>query len=336
MNRMSKLRTTSNLQDFPSPGRQLITGESTQHSTDLPTLNLPAPREASEAPAVRTTEGRGRPRLNESASTKKLRRYFIGGSDARIIMGDDEGALIRLWREKRGDIEPEDLSGNLLVQLGVATEDLNRRWYQANSGQILTDVQQQVWHPAIRWMAATLDGRVEATGAVFEAKFMLPWSFSEEAAAEKYMPQLQHNMWVVAARTAVLSVITGGGKWVEIATHADPLYQHLIVTAERKFWRCVESGEPPRLFGVEPPKPRIEAVRVVDMSASNSWAEFAGVFRSTRQAFLDHERSKAELKALMPEDAKEATGHGIRAKRSKSGAIGLDLLEAEDKRAALE
>ena len=132
------------------------------------------------------------------------------------------------------------------------------------------------------------------------------------------------------------SVITGGGKWVEITTHADPLYQHLIVTAERKFWRCVESGEPPRLFGVEPPKPRIEAVRVVDMSASNSWAEFAGLFRSTRQAFLDHERSKTELKALMPEDAKEAIGHGVRAKRSKSGAVSFDLLEAEGSRAALQ
>jgi hypothetical protein len=170
---------------------------------------------------------------------------------------------------------------------------------------------------------------------VFEAKFMLPWSFSEEAAAEKYTPQLQHNMWVVAARTAVLSVITGGGKWVEILAHADPLYQHLIVTAERKFWRCVESGEPPRLFGVEPPKPRIEAVRIVDMSTSNSWAEFAGLFRSTRLAFLDHEHSKAELKALMPEDAKEAIGHGIRAKRSKSGAVSFDLLEVEGSRAAL-
>ena len=62
------------------------------------------------------------------------RRYFIGGSDARIIMGDDEAALIRLWREKRGEIRPEDLSGNLVVQLGLATEDLNRRWYEANTG----------------------------------------------------------------------------------------------------------------------------------------------------------------------------------------------------------
>jgi len=254
------------------------------------------------------------------------RRYFIGGSDARIIMGNDEAALLRLWREKRGEIEPEDLSRNLIVQLGLATEDLNRRWYQANTGQVLADIQRQIRHPVLRWMAATLDGRVEATGAVFEAKFMLPWSFSEEAAAEKYMPQLQHNMWVVAARTAVLSVITGGGKWVEILAHADPLYQHLIITAERKFWRCVERGEQPQLFGVEPPKPRLEAVRIVEMTSSNAWAEFAAIFTQTRAAHLEHEQAKAELKTLMPEDAKEAIGHGVRAKRSKSGAVSFDLL----------
>ena len=203
----------------------------------------------------------------------------------------------------------------MIVQLGLATEELNRRWYEATTGQVVIDVQRKMRHPVLRWMGATLDGRVQSSDAVFEAKFMLPWSFSEEAAAEKYMPQLQHNMWVVAARTAMLSVITGGGKWVEIATHADPLYQHLIVTAERKFWRCVESGEEPKLFGVEPPKPRLEAVRVVDMA----------IFTRTHQAHLEHEQAKAELKSLMPEDAKEAIGHGIRAKRSKSGAISFDL-----------
>jgi predicted phage-related endonuclease len=256
------------------------------------------------------------------------RRRFIGGSDARIIMGEDEGALVRLWREKRGEVEPEDLSGNLIVQMGLATEELNRRWYEANTGQLITDIQKRVFHPVLKWMAATLDGRVVGSDAVFEAKFMLPWSFSEEGAAAKYMSQLQHNMWVVAARTAVLSVITGGGKWVEILAHADPLYQHLIVTAERKFWRCVENGEEPKLFGVEPPKPRIEAIRIVDMSTSNAWAEFAGIFTSTRQAYLDHEQAKTELKSLMPEDAKEAIGHGVRAKRSKSGAVSFELLSS--------
>jgi predicted phage-related endonuclease len=258
------------------------------------------------------------------------RRYFVGGSDARVIMGDDEAALQRLWREKRGEVGPEDLSGNLIVQLGVVTEELNRRWYEANTGQVITDIQKHVHHPTVRWLAATPDGRVQSSGAVFESKFMLPWYFSEEAATAKYMPQLQHNMWVVAARSAVLSVITGGGKWVEITVHADPLYQHLIVTAERKFWRCVENGETPRLFGVELPAPRIEAVRIVDMSASNAWAEFAAAFSRTRSAHLDHEQAKAELKSLMPADAKEATGHGLRAKRSKSGAVSFDFLANEE------
>jgi predicted phage-related endonuclease len=263
------------------------------------------------------------------------RRSFIGGSDARIVMGSDETALLRLWREKRGEVEPEDLSDNLIVQLGTVTEHLNRHWFERNTGQTVTDVQRRVVHPVKRWMAATLDGMVEGTAAVFEAKFMLPWSFSEEAAAEKHMAQLQHNMWVIQSRSAVLSIITGGGKWVELTIPADPLYQHLLLTAEKKFWRCVESGDAPHLFGVEPPRPRIEAVRIVDMTSSNSWAELAGVFSQTRPAFLNHEAAKAELKKLMPADAKEAIGHGIRAKRSKSGAISFDLQVAEAGHAAV-
>src|SRR5262249_46206459 len=142
------------------------------------------------------------------------RRNFIGGSDARVVMGKDEAALIQLWREKRGEAEPEDLSGNLIVQLGQVTEPLNRHWDERNTGRQVRDVQRRVRHPAIPWMAATLDGVVEGTEAVFEAKFMLPWSFSEEAAAEKYMAQVQHNMWVTHLRASVLSIITGGGKWV--------------------------------------------------------------------------------------------------------------------------
>ena len=134
--------------------------------------------------------------LNLKIANSSDRRSFIGGSDARIIMGDDEAALLRLWREKRGEVEPEDLSGNLIVQLGTVTEELNRRWYERNTGQVVKDVQRRVLHPVQQWMAATLDGMVEAPGAVFEAKFMLPWTFSEEAAAEKHMAQLQHNMWV--------------------------------------------------------------------------------------------------------------------------------------------
>jgi len=98
----------------------------------------------------------------------------------------------------------------------------------------------------------------------------------------------------------------------------------------------VMSGEEPRLFGVEPPRPRLEAVRTVDMSASNSWAEFAATYRRTRPAYQEHEGAKADLKKLVPEDAKEAIGHGLRAKRSKSGAVSFDLLDVETADAPLQ
>jgi hypothetical protein len=139
------------------------------------------------------------------------------------------------------------------------------------------------------------------------------------------------------AREAILSIITGGGKWVEITVPADSLYQHLLLTSEKKFWRCVESGEPPRLFfAAEPPRSRIEAVRIVDMSGSNSWAEFAAIFRTTRQAYIEHEKARSELKSLVPDDAKEAVGHGIRARRSRTGAVSFDLMDVDGAHAPVQ
>jgi predicted phage-related endonuclease len=99
------------------------------------------------------------------------RRSFIGGSDARIIMGDDEAALLQLWREKRGEAEPEDLSANLIVQLGLATEGLNRNRFERNTGQTIECVQHRLPHPVLRWMGATLDGMVAASRVVFPQPF---------------------------------------------------------------------------------------------------------------------------------------------------------------------
>jgi hypothetical protein len=87
------------------------------------------------------------------------RRHFIGGSDARIIMG----ALHRLWREKRGESAAIDLSGVLIVQLGLVTEDLNRRWYELNSGHQIAVVQRHSIHRTIPRMAPTLHGLVKET-----------------------------------------------------------------------------------------------------------------------------------------------------------------------------
>ena len=146
------------------------------------------------------------------------------------------------------------------------------------------------------------------------------------------MAQLQHNMLVAGAKKSVLSIINGGGMWVELSVEADPIYQTILIAAEKAFWRAVKTGETPGLFDCELPKPRTETVRVVDMNASNSWAEFS---RGTQGA-TDHEPARSEFKGLMPGDVKEAMGHGIGARRLKSGAVSLDLVEMEASHASIQ
>ncbi len=203
---------------------------------------------------------------------------------------------MRLWQEKRGEVSRRTCPAISLSSSGSVTEDLNRRWYEANTGQVITDVQRRVLiRHCAGWRLLWMGGRGTRRGLrsqVHAAVVVLGGGGGREihaAAAAQYVGG--------GSRTAVLSIITGGGKWVEIEAHADPLYQHLIVTAERKFWRCVESGEPPQVFGVEPPKPRVEAIRIVDMSASNAWAEFAGVFARTRSAHPSMSRPRLNSRA---------------------------------------
>ena len=217
-------------------------------------------------------------------SVKRDRRNFLGGSDARIIMGKDEKALLRTpWREKRGQEPPLDLSHVPIVQLGLVTEDLNRRWYELNSGYSISDIQRHAIHCTMPWMAATLDGLVKETRrGCSRLNSCCRGRSRRRAAAEKHMAQLQHNMLVAGTKKSVLSIINGGGKWIELSIGADPIYQTIMIAAEKAFWRSVKTAEPPALFDCEPPKPRIEAVRVVDMNASNSWAEFASLFCATR------------------------------------------------------
>jgi predicted phage-related endonuclease len=235
-----------------------------------------------------------RPFSSAPISPKRFdRRSFVGGSDARIIMGDDEGALVRLWREKRGEAEPEDLSGNLIVQLGLVTEALNRHWFERNTGQTVECVQHRLRHPVLQWMGATLDGIVTGSRAVFEAKFMLPWSFSEEAAAEKHIAQLQHNMWVINSRLAALSVITGGGKWVEMKISADPpLPAPLINRGKEILALRRERRAPSPLRGRTTAGPHRGSAGVRPMPGRNFRTYFAGAATPTWSMRMPRRSSK--------------------------------------------
>jgi predicted phage-related endonuclease len=257
--------------------------------------------------------------LGLATAEREQRRSFIGGSDANIILSGDRERIVQLWREKRGEAEPEDLSGSLAVMLGCWTEPFNRQWFERLSGEQVKSGGQSFTCARYAWRRCTVDGLIESSGAVWEAKHTSAFAKPEEV-LERYMPQLQHNMGVCGAERAMLSVIFGNHKYEMIEVASDWLYQLELLEAEQHFWNCVASGEEPVV--VQPPAaPRPIGTREVCLEGNNAWASAALDWLEHRQAAKLHGSATSLIKTLVEDDVGRAFGHGIEAKRSKSGAI---------------
>ena len=259
-----------------------------------------------------------------SADDVSARRSCIGGSDANIILSGESHRVLRLWQEKRGEVAPEDLSAVLPVMLGSWTEAFNRQWYERQADQAVTLIGTSMACSEYSWRRCTLDGFVEAQNAVFEAKHVGAFFRPEEVLA-RYMPQLQHNMAVKGCELSLLSVIYGNHKWEGYEVAADWLYQDELLAAEQAFWECVETGEPP--IALPPPlPPRPNATRELCFQGNNVWASSAADWLETREPARRHLLASASIKDLMEADVARAFGHGVEAKRSKSGAITIKEL----------
>jgi hypothetical protein len=256
-----------------------------------------------------------------SAEDKKMRLCGLGGSDANVLMSGDPDRILRLWQQKREEVPEEDLSDRIQVALGSWTEPFNRQWYEKISGQAIVDAGLSVTCKKHPWRRCLLDGIVENTNAVFEAKHTGAFVKSEEV-LERYMPQLQHNMAVAECETAVLSVIFGNHKYEIFEIAADWLYQLELLEAEEEFWDCVQTGTIPVAPPVPlPPKP--VGVREVCLEGNNSWASAAVDWLEHRDAAKRHAAACGTIKGLVEADVARAFGHGIEAKRSKSGALSI-------------
>jgi predicted phage-related endonuclease len=247
------------------------------------------------------------------------RRQFIGGSDANVILSGNPDRLTKLWLEKRGEKPVEDLSDRLPVILGCWTEAFNRQWFEQLTGSRVDRCGEVVVCGVHGWRRASLDGIIEATGTIWEAKHTSAFAKSEEV-VERYMPQLQHNMAVTGYQQASLSVIFGNHKYEIFEIAADWLYQIELLDAEQHFWECVQTGEMP--VAIEPPPaPRPIGTREICLEGNNAWASAAFDWLEHRAAAKSHSAACASIKGLVDDDVSRAFGHGIEAKRSKSGAI---------------
>ncbi|MDP3674436.1 MAG: YqaJ viral recombinase family protein [Novosphingobium sp.] len=257
--------------------------------------------------------------LGLSAAAVAERVSSIGGSDANTILSGSGERILRLWREKRGEENPEDLSDKLPVMLGCWTEAFNRQWYEKQCGMQISRSGERLRCPVRSWRTATLDGYVEEKRAIWEAKHTSPFVKPEDLLA-RYMPQLQHNMAVAGCEVALLSVLYGNNKCEVYEIASDWMYQEDLLEAEMRFWHCVKSGEPPAITLIShAPKP--VGVREVCMTGHNAWAAFAADWIEHREAAKTYATATSSLKELVEDDVARAFGHRIEAKRSKAGAV---------------
>lgn len=250
------------------------------------------------------------------------RRNFIGASDANIIMSADATRINRLAREKAGLEQPEDLSRNLAVIMGSYTEELNRYWYELQTGCEVSAAGSVVTHPEHAMMRATLDGIVVGREAVFEAKHISAFSDVQET-VQRYMPQLHLQMSCTGLRSAALSIFVGSSRWEMFEVELDELYADCVIQACLEFWAGVQSGQL-----IEPMQPIVApkvkgALRSIDMTGNNEWASFAGTWLETQDAAKRNATAAKTLKALVDADVGQATGHGVQIKRSSNGALTL-------------
>ncbi len=261
-----------------------------------------------------------------SPAQREFRKRLVGGSDANTIMSGDDQRIIRLWQEKRGEVDPEDLSDVLPVQMGSFTEPFNRIWFERHYRNVWGEGEEclSLEYP---FMGCTLDGRsTSETGyqAVWEAKHVSAFAKPEEIRA-RYLPQLTHNMIVTGLEWAVLSVFYGTLKHEVYEVEIDHLYAEQMIEAERAFWRCVETGELPVAAQVATPRPT--TFRTVDMAQSNEWGEHAATYLETLPAVKRNDKALVALKDLIDPDVGHAYGHGIQFKRAKDNSLRISMMK---------
>lgn len=251
---------------------------------------------------------------------KKQREGKFTGTCAKVVMNGDCDEIYKLWLELTGQKEPDDLSGNISVQLGLVTEAYNLELAEGKIGEQIVDRQAFIQHSRYDWAACTIDGVFRECMDPIEAKYHGQFCSFEELVA-RHQPQMQWQMECLATTRCALSVLFGRGAHVIEWIPRDEEYAAELVRRGEQFMAHVRNRTPP--VELPPVTPPIVPVRSYDMSTSNSWASDATRWLENRLASNIFKISEHELKAKTPPDAKNAHGHGVIVTRDRAGRLSI-------------
>jgi predicted phage-related endonuclease len=255
--------------------------------------------------------------LEHSPEWHANRLTGIGGSDAKRIMAGEWHAL---WLEKTGRAEGDDLSNILPVQIGSFTEPFNLAWFEKQTGWAVNTDNREQRHPHYEFVRCEIDGW--ANDNPVECKHVNHFT-SDERLIKNYYPQLQHQLVITNKDVVYLSALFGNARWAYFEVARDQEYIDTLIDREREFWKHVVEDTPPENPEAEVVNIALDDMRTVDMTGSNEWAASAHVWQEIEAAKKTFDAATKDIKAMVEPDVKLASGHGIVAKRSKSGAISI-------------
>jgi predicted phage-related endonuclease len=248
------------------------------------------------------------------------RKHTLGGSDVGCLMNGDAKKIDRLYREKIGELAPEDLSDVWPVQLGSCTEPLNLDWYERKHRQIVSRRGDVIGHPYLPWAAVTLDGWINELHCPIEAKHV-GGREPIEVIFERYAPQVQWQMECTGSNQCALSIIMATAEPVVEFIERNTEYADELVRRGSLFMSHVRNRTPPVDLPAVPAP--IDASKVYDMERNNAWGASASVWLELRDSAAAYDDAAKILKSLVPPDAKKCFGHNVMITRNRVGHLSL-------------
>lgn len=256
-----------------------------------------------------------------------LRKGRLTGSRVGVLMKGDPVQLMDLYREMTGDPTwtPPDFTKHWAVQHGIATEELNIRFFEYNTGDAVTRRGEFVPHPKHDWAAVTLDGFLESKPAPLECKAVGGHEDIRQVILPRYAPQAHWQMDCTGTEQCVFSIIVAGREPIWEVVDYDEEYGAELWRRAEEFMHCVWDGRPPvELPPVEAP---VKPEKTYDMTGSNKWASEAVTWSLTTEAYKDNLAASKALKELVPADAIKCFGHGINITRNRAGSLTVKQME---------
>jgi len=183
--------------------------------------------------------------------TAEERRNYIGGSDIAAILGMSRWKTpLKLWLEKTGEVEPDDLSENEAVQLGIELEDFVAQKFARENNKKVRKTSQMYVHKKHPFMVAHIDRLIAGADEILECKTCASYKqdeWEEDKIPQEYILQVIWYLGITGKKTGYIAVLIGGQKFKSKPIKFDKNLFDLMVESAKEFWECVQTKTMPAI-----------------------------------------------------------------------------------------